>query len=212
MDIKGKTILCLGDSITASSWYLECLRNLSSANKVVNYGVGGTTIAKRKKPLGNFYDYDFIMRAKEMQDTADLIIVFGGTNDYGHGDVPIGSIDDDTHDTFSGNIKILIKTIKEKYPATPIVFITPLHRVDDENPYGENGAKPYAMGTLKDYVDMIKAVAEKEGTHILDFYNDSDFSLQNEQFRSFISVDGLHPNEEGHKVIANKIYQFVKKL
>ena len=47
MDIKGKTILCLGDSITASSWHLEYLRNLSNANKVINYGVGGTTIAKR---------------------------------------------------------------------------------------------------------------------------------------------------------------------
>ena len=54
------------------------------------------------------------MRLETMQEEGDLIVVFGGTNDYGHGDVPIGLETDTTLDTFSGNVRILVDNIRKK--------------------------------------------------------------------------------------------------
>lgn len=212
MDLKNKTILCLGDSITEANTYLETLKEISVAKAVINYGVGGTTIAKRKTLLGNAYDQDFIMRVDAMQTEADIVLVFGGTNDYGHGDVPIGLETDNSTETFSGSVRVLINKLKGKYPQTKIFFITPLHRVGEDNPHGEFGKKPTPMGTLNDYVIALKKVIEKESLPILDFYNDGDFSLSNELFKSYVALDGLHPNNDGHKAIARKINDFCKTL
>ena len=212
MELKNKTILCLGDSITYANEYLEELKRLSGAKEVVNYGVAGTTIAKRKKLLGNRYDEDFLMRLETMQQEADLIVVFGGTNDYGHGDVPIGLETDATLDTFCGNVRILVNKIRQKYKGVPIIFITPTHRINEDDPHGEFGLKPTAMGTLKQYVDALIKVLKLENVNILDLYNDPDFSFDNELFRSYVKADGLHPNDDGHRAIAKKIYEYVKNM
>lgn len=212
MEIKDKIVLCLGDSITYANEYLEELQRLSGAKEVVNYGVAGTTIAKRKKLLGNRYDEDFLMRLETMQQEGDLIVVFGGTNDYGHGDVPIGLETDNTLDTFSGNVRILINRIRQKYKGVPIIFITPMHRINEDDPHGEFGLKPTAMGTLKEYVDALIKVLKLENVAILDLYNDSDFNFDNELFRSYVKVDGLHPSDDGHRAIAKKLYEFIKEM
>ena len=122
MDLKNKTILCLGDSITEANTYLETLKEISGAKAVINYGVGGTTIAKRKTLLGNAYDQDFIMRVDAMQTEADIVLVFGGTNDYGHGDVPIGLETDNTTETFSGSVRVLIKIARSLCPSAHSLF------------------------------------------------------------------------------------------
>ena len=64
-----------------------------------------------------------------MQKTADAIIVFGGTNDYGHGDAPLGTPQDRTPKTFYGALHTLILYLLNAYPTAQIVILTPLHRV-----------------------------------------------------------------------------------
>jgi GTPase SAR1 family protein len=67
-------------------------------------------------------------RVAEMDPDADLIVVFGGTNDFGHGDAPFGDFSDRTADTFCGAIHELYVSLLEKYPTATIMVITPLHR------------------------------------------------------------------------------------
>ena len=212
MDVKDKVILALGDSITAAQLYLGYLKGLSGAKEVVNYGIGGTTIAKRKKLLGNEYDKDFIGRVSEMRDKADVVLVFGGTNDYGHGDVPIGKASDETEDTFCGCVNILTKSLQAKYPLTKIVFITPLQRVGQDNPFGEGGRKSIPYGTLSEYVCALKNVVSNYGLPIFDLYTDKDFALDGPYFGKYICEDGLHPTDKGHRLIAEKIYDFLRAL
>ena len=52
----------------------------------------------------------------------------------------------------------------------------------------------------------------EENVNILDLYNDPDFSFDNELFRSYVKADGLHPNDDGHRAIAKKIYEYVKNM
>ena len=56
------------------------------------------------------------------------------------------------------------------------------------------------------------AALKLENVNILDLYNDPDFSFDNELFRSYVKADGLHPNDDGHKAIAKKIYEYVKSM
>ena len=212
MEITNKVILAIGDSITEANTYLMHLKELSGAKEAVNYGIGGTTIAKRKKLLGNSYDKDFVGRVKDMQENADIVIVFGGTNDYGHGDVPIGNVTDNGEDTFCGSVNKLIELLKAKYSKAIIFFITPLQRVGQDNPFGENGAKAEPLGTLEEYVKALKNIVNNNKLPMLDLFTDSDFALNSKTFKEYIGPDGLHPNPLGHKVIAEKIYNFIKAL
>ena len=42
------------------------------------------------------------MRFTEMDERADAVVVFGGTNDFGHGDAPLGKPSDRDPSTFYG--------------------------------------------------------------------------------------------------------------
>ena len=68
------------------------------------------------------------------------------------------------------------------------------------------------MGTLKQYVDALIKVLKLENVNILDLYNDPDFSFDNPDFCSYVKDDGLHPNDDGHRAIAKKIYEYVKNM
>ncbi|MGN1039829.1 MAG: SGNH/GDSL hydrolase family protein, partial [Candidatus Fimimonas sp.] len=106
MQLQNKKINFLGDSITeggnatcAENVYVQVVTRLANLSQARNYGVGGTCIAKRRTPfseaeLNEFWSEDFVARAMKMNRDADAVVVFGGTNDYGHGDVPIGNVYD----------------------------------------------------------------------------------------------------------------------
>ena len=103
----------LGDSITQGAAATSREKNFVSlvgkqlGCEVVNYGVGGTRIAAQlDSDVADPYGEYFILRAKKMED-ADLVVVFGGTNDYGHGNAPVGTPDDTSVYTFYGAFKML---------------------------------------------------------------------------------------------------------
>ena len=113
MKLKGLKALFLGDSITYGSGassldknYVNLLAKYTGLN-TVNYGVGGTRIARQTKASAcTDWDYDFNARARIMDKDADIIGVFGGTNDYGHGFAPIGKPTDTDEYTFYGLIPL----------------------------------------------------------------------------------------------------------
>ena len=86
----------LGDSITRGAGasvyeksYVESVGKILGC-EVYNYGVGGTRIATQKVTFEDtMYDEHFMLRAVKMEDS-DFVFVFGGTNDYGHGDAMFG--------------------------------------------------------------------------------------------------------------------------
>ena len=163
MELKGTKINFLGDSITEGA-------GTSSHDKMFtmliereygaicqNYGIGGTRIARQKTPTEEKWDRDFISRVPEMDNDADIVVVFGGTNDFGHGDAPLGTMSDRTPYTFYGALHCLYTALIEKYPGVPIVVLTPLHRITEDIPTGDN--KPAPVGTLKKNVKIKREVA-----------------------------------------------------
>lgn len=220
MNFQGKTLNFLGDSITeggnatcAEKVFVSVVQRKLQLAEARNYGVGGTCIAKRRSAyeeavLNEIWKEDFVTRAMRMKD-ADGVVVFGGTNDYGHGDVPIG-MPTDCGETFCGALNRLFDILKEKYPNKPIVFVTPTPRNDVSGPFGEN-RRNFATGTLADYVCAIKSVAKLHCIPVLDLFADQDFSLEG-SFDVLISSDNLHPTDKGHEMIAQKIAKFLCQI
>lgn len=115
MELKGKTINFLGDSITEgvgvsdinNNRYDNRLKSLLGLKKVNNYGIGGTRIAHQYFPSEKpRYDLCFCGSAYNMDKGADVIVVYGGVNDYIHGDACFGKLKDKTPATFCGVVDL----------------------------------------------------------------------------------------------------------
>ena len=216
MELKGTKINFLGDSITEGA-------GTSSHDKMFtmliereygaicqNYGIGGTRIARQKTPTEEKWDRDFISRVPEMDNDADIVVVFGGTNDFGHGDAPLGTMSDRTPYTFYGALHCLYTALTEKYPDVPVVILTPLHRLNEDSPKGDN--KPAPVGTLKEYVNIIREVAEYYSFPVLDLYKESGLQPKVPVIQQKYIPDGLHPNDAGNEILAHKIARFLEML
>ncbi len=219
MQLKGLKINFLGDSITQGSGasrlglcYVAQVAEISGAI-CRNYGIGGTRIAAQKVSSScAYHDLDFCYRYRFMSKDADVVAVFGGTNDYGHGDAPVGSFEDRTPATFYGALHYLHSGIKEMYPKATIFVMLPLHREGEDNDMGEYSRKGKVYGDLKTYIKAICEVAEYYNLPVLDLYNESGMYADTEENSKKHFDDGLHPNDLGHRIIAEMVVEFIEKL
>lgn len=216
MELKGTKINFLGDSITEGAGTSSPDRMFTMLIEreygaiCQNYGIGGTRIARQKTPTEEKWDRDFISRVPEMDNDADIVVVFGGTNDFGHGDAPLGTMSDRTPYTFYGALHCLYTALTEKYPDVPVVILTPLHRLNEDSPKGDN--KPEPVGTLKEYVNIIREVAEYYSLPVLDLFKESGLQPKIPVIQQKYVPDGLHPNDDGNAILAHKIARFLETL
>ncbi len=203
----------LGDSITAGAgagvpekMYTYLVSKHFGAQEN-NFGVGGTRLAQKRVPSKNVAeDETFLERARTMPTDVDFTFVFGGTNDYGHGDAPLGQLGDRTGDTFYGAVWELCDYLLSRYPREKLCFILPLHRVNEDDPYGEFHSKPVPSGTLSEYVAAIVETLAQFGIDYLEF--GEIFSMD---ALDRLTVDGLHPNPEGYQLLTDGICNYLAK-
>ncbi len=212
MELKNKKIACLGDSITEGSAlhethnYVYHLQQMSGA-EVLNFGVAATRIATRLIPHETpSWNDSFLLRAERMTDKYDVILIFGGTNDYARANpTPLGDMSSEDEHTFYGALKILYNKVIAAHPEAVVVAVTPLHR-EKEKDYGLEGLE------LLDYVNAVREVASLYSIPVIDLWNNSGIQAQNLEIMSLYLIDGLHPTERGAKRIAERIYGFLKTL
>ena len=218
MKLKDKKINFLGDSITegaGASNHNNCFISLVAQQTGAicrNYGIGGTRIAKQTKPSDEpSWDQDFISRVDALDSDADIVVIFGGTNDFGHGDAKFGTMESRDQYTFYGALHTLYTKLLEKYPSSQIVILTPLHRRGENDPLAD-GNRPQTDGVLIDYVNAIREVAEYYSLPVLDLFKTSGLQPAIPIIKDTYMPDALHPNDEGHRVLADKIIKFLNIL
>ena len=218
MNLRGATVNFLGDSITfgvgASSLenrFTDVLAREFGLKQANNYGVSGSRIARQIFITGAQSDEDYCMRMARMDESADAVVVFGGTNDYGHGEAPFGAPRDRDPGTFYGACHTLMRGLLERYAGKPVAILTPLHRLDEENPFG-GGCKPYRAQPLSAYRQALIDVAAHYALPVLDLYAVSGIQPNNPVCRERLCPDGLHPSDEGHAILARKIGLFLETL
>ncbi len=217
MDLAGKKIAFLGDSITegcGTSSLEHTFWNVlgqKTGAQVFGYGIGGTRIAPQRVPSDPRADQDFISRVDGMIPDADVVVVFGGTNDFGHGDAPFGTRGDQTSETFCGALHVLFIKLYERYPAAQLVVMTPTHRLSEtDSVMNEFGVR--RSGNLRAYVQAIRDAAEDFAVPVLDLFRVSGIQPSVPALREAYMPDGLHPNDAGHAKIADKLIGFLQTL
>lgn len=225
MNISGFKVNFLGDSITEGTGvtdiencrYDNRLASMCALSHINNYGIGGTRLAHQPYPSEKpRYDLCFCGRAYNMDQTADMVIVYGGVNDYIHGNAPFGEMGDTTPATFCGGVYFLMNFLKEIYSDKPIIFMTPARmflrgEVDDRVP-SVHSAKKTEGKPLIDYVDVIIETAKQFNIPVLDLYRNLGIDPHNKADFEKYTADGLHFNDDGHAVIARKLKEFIETL
>lgn len=217
MELKDKKIVFLGDSITEgwgvsdpANFYWNGLARKTGA-QCFGYGIAGTRIAPQRETSCNpMFDRYFASRVEEMIPDADVVVVFGGTNDYGHGDAAFGTMDDRTEETFCGAFHCLLQKLIARYPKAQLVVMTPLHRLNEETVYNEFGVRQVA--SLRNYVDAISEIAAYYAIPVLDLYRVSGLQPAVSSLQEQYMPDGLHPNDAGHERMAQKLQGFLNTL
>lgn len=209
MNIRGLNIHFLGDSITQGvgasdpeRCYVSQIAKLTGA-VCRNYGIAGTRIAKRRQPYEKpKFDRCFCDRVEGMDADADIIVVFGGTNDFSHGDAPLGQITDRTVWTFYGALHVLYNSLFARYPDSKIVVLTPMKRHEEER----DGRH------LETFVQAVREVAAYYKLPLLDLYRNLPVDLHDPGMEARYMPDGLHPNDDGHFMLASTIINFIQEM
>lgn len=218
MELKGIKMACLGDSITEGvgvtnmeNMYYNRLQRQCGIRQLYIDGIGGTRIARQQKPSEDLrIDTHFISRVDAIDKDCDLVVVFGGTNDFGHGDAPMGGPEDRTEDTFWGACHVLCEKLINRFPEGQIVFMSPLHRENEDSVYGSDKLQP--AGTLYAYVEVLKAVTRRFSIPFLDMLQVSGMTPKVPVYKTLYMPDGLHPNDAGHEKIAQRLKGFLLSL
>ena len=205
---KGKKAAFVGDSITygvntsQGHIYYQLLNDMIGFSEVYADGVAGSCYSKTS-------DYGTTItpisqRFQNIPTDRDLVVIFAGTNDFGH-DTPLGTIEDTTDISFYGAISVVINGILTANPSARLVLFSPIHRYgwSGNNP---NDDEPNGQGlTLKDYVDAIKNMAEKYSIPVLDLFSIYGLNPRIPNIKTNYITDGLHPNAAGHELLAKRI-------
>ena len=185
-----KKLICLGDSLTfglrvpQSQTWPRLVQE--TGVEVINLGICGDTTG------GMLARLQTVLR--EHSKTQAYVLIMGGSNDifYSGTDITarcnIGAM---VHQTIAAGL-------------TPVVGI-PLPIVPEDAPKEWNPVANFRESArlLEDYCHWLKTYCKAFGIPTVDFR--ADFLDAQGQVRRELYCDGLHPNAQGHRLMANKI-------
>lgn len=144
-------------------------------------------------------------------DNLEVLFIEHGINDY-HAGVPIEN-PEDAYDvyTFTGALRSTIQTLKKAYPDLQIVLVTPTYSWYFTDTSNQMTCEEYNLGggVLEEYVNAELEVAREMNVDVIDHYHNFYPHEQEDDWKIY-TRDGLHPNEEGCKLIAMSLYQYLQ--
>lgn len=214
-----KKIVIEGDSITYGynphgerfTYYAEQLVSKLKTVTVVNTGVNGSLITKMasKPQISSQTRMDGVIA-----NNPDIILLLAGTNDYRAG-APLGNIGDNTDETFSGALELIIQTYLQALPDTKLIYCTPLpwyFYFDGEATY-HSGRVPNSQNhTLRDYCNRAEEICKMYSIPVVDTNHDAGWLDTNEGISYNFTTDGVHLSEKGYNVLTNLQVSKVKQI
>lgn len=192
---RNKKLVTYGDSITEGNTWQPYLMRRFGFGSIINKGIGGTTVAGS---ASNAFCSE--SRVQTVPSDADLVLIMGGTNDYGS--IPIGTLESESdieNTTFKGALALTIKRIQEQCPDAVIMVCSPL---SGRGTAGEDGTWPTynsAGKTTYDYAVAAKEVAEFLSIPYIPVFERCGINQWN---RTKYIADAVHPQDKGGEKIA----------
>ena len=201
---KNKIANFLGDSQTEVNYhknkiYCDWVKEILGLSKSNNYGISGTTIAKKNASDNTA----MCIRYANMDNNADLICVMGGVNDRWF-NCQLGNFGDTDPITFYGAMETLCDGLLTKYPGKTIIFITPTEQ--NNNNCNSSNTTGY---TATDFANAMKRVCAKYSIPVFDANTCSGIYPLNQANATLYTTDKLHLNNKGHEVLGNKLSKFI---
>lgn len=188
----------IGDSIsdtrlTPQRKYMTVLGEKFSNVAITNLGKDGSHFSNKTTGYQRF-----ITQLNNHSTTApSLITIFGGVNDYIQS-IPIGDSSSTDNTNFYGALKEFVSALNTKYPSSKKIFILPLNMRNGAFSTNSNGTNSLG-NTLANYRDAMISVLNSNSMTYIDLHDDSELQPD------LISSDGLHPNQDGHALLARKL-------
>lgn len=211
------TIAFLGDSITCGYGLKEpdarytALVAARLGLTEENYGITGTLVARAGLNSTNGKDY---VSRLSLIDSADIAVVFGGTNDYFWSDMPIRGGEGECY--FANAAETICRYINRARAGKITLMVTPYPHNGVGNYFGgeswktssrhDTDARNFCGHTLLEYAAVLEETCLKYGIPCLNLHKNFMFDHR------LHTLDGCHPNEEGHRLLADAIGNSLQKL
>lgn len=207
--LNGKKVVFYGDSITAQNKFPVIVKEYYGIN-AINMGVGGSTIFYRSNS-----DMSSDTRINNIPSDADIVMIMGGTNDWGKTQIEDELTYSNGFDRtkFKGAIAYIVQHIQAQCPNAKIIWCTTIG--------GQNETRATSSPTIQ-YLpqkDMFGQSgytfrnAEIEVCNILGIEVCDTWSCGINGNNAYIMIgDTVHPTDAGAKLIANYIIGYLKSV
>lgn len=226
----------LGASTACMEWQKQVSRNFSSKYRC--YAVPGTrwihnsltTIdysANGSNKTENYVMSNQILRLlKDKTDSTyypNLITIMCGLNDSAYGPSIIGNYDETfsidmanitaeewftntkykkIRETVFGSARYVIENIKRNFPNSIILLLT--------TQQCNNGS--YIYNNILAVNEAVVKIAKRYSIPIVDVFNESGITDAGGLISQYLKNDGIHPNSEGEKLLANFLTNKIKLI
>lgn len=193
---------CIGDSLTEhnirTNKNYEQYVSESTGITVVNLGVSGTGY----KSGNNFY-----ARVQSIPLDSDVVTIFGSGNDL-YTSTPLGDVTDTGFNTLCGCINETIDAIIKRMPTVNLGIVTPTPWKDFPPTTPNNEMDLYSQALVE--------ICKRRSIPCLDLYHCSNLRPWTKEGRDACYTkdgeNGVHPNEQGHKLIAPRFKALLESL
>lgn len=215
---KTKTIVVFGDSTTATRGKLEIYGNLLARElpakgipaEIVNAGIGGNTT----QMAVNRFEKDVL------EKNPDLVVIQFGINDSA---IDVWKNPPETEprvskERYIQNLEKIIETLKAR--KCGVILMTPNQMCWTQRLKENYGKPPYDTNdldgfnvTLREYAQAVREIAAKQKVPLVDVYAayTAYGKVENQSVNNLL-LDGMHPNDKGHRIVADLLIPEIVKL
>ena len=216
-ELAGKKIVCIGDSVTygygVSTGYVKNLGTELGAT-MVNHGISGTVLC-----TGGHRTCNISKLTAGNLSGADIVLIMMGINDWDQareGYYDLGDINTSDTTTIYGAMKMWCDTIVElkntaDFSNTKFYFMTPVitswnNSINNTRDWSQDKTNIHGY-TLRDLCQAIIDVCDVYSIPVIDLnlYSGIYYNNANDENTSLYGGDGIHPNDDGHVLIAESI-------
>ena len=198
--LNNKKVIFMGDSLTnnqgtyTSKAYFKWLEEWYNLTIFVD-GQNGSSIRDNTSDSARAMCNRYV----NLPDDYDIVVVFGGTNDWNAKSLgALGVFGDTDVHTFYGAMKTLCEGLIKKYPDKLIVFMLPFK---------------HFKGGSRSVNDAMIEVLQDNGIPYIDLYAVGGINPTLEEHKNlYMLQDNIHFNETGHKLIAERLDGFLNSL
>ena len=201
---KIKKVVFFGDSITqagvAPNGYITMMKDMlkhdgDSSYDLIGAGIGGNKV------------YDLYLRLEDdvMSKSPDIVLIYIGVNDVWHKATSGTGTDPDKFEKF---YRAIIKKLQAD--NAKVILVTPATIGEKKNYVNQQD------GDLNKYSGIIKSIGSSLAIPVVDlrtlFENYEQEHNTADADRGVLTLDGVHLNDAGNKLVAETLLKAVKEL